>query len=134
MLIGSFMAQKNDKEDYPESVSYVSSEIIDLPSHTRHRNGTNDYSTESTSVITIVDRVGIRHEGIWEQNWSTLSTGVFSRQVDGVQQLKIEHDVFPVRVLYRAFREYVSYDFQSHCQQSSEYYWVKYIFDEDGKK
>ena len=128
------MTQKNDKEDYPESVSYVSSEIIDLPTYTRYRNGTNDYSTESTSVIEIVDREGIRHDGIWEQNWSTLSTGAFSRQADGVQQLKIKHGVFPVRVHYCAFREYVSYAFQSHSQQSSEYYWVKYIPDDGYKK
>ena len=128
------MTQKNDKEDYPESVSYVSSEIIDLPSYTRYRNGTNDYSTESTSIIAIVDRKGVRHDGIWEQNWSSLSTGISSRQTDGVQQLKIEPGVFPVRVLYCAFMEYVSYDFQSHSRQSSEYFWVKYILDKDGEK
>ena len=128
------MTQKNGQENYRETVEYVSSEIIDLPSYTRYRSGTNDYSTESTSVITIVDRDGLRHKGIWELNWSTLSAGIFSRQTDGIQQLKIEPDVFPVRVLYHAFMEYVSYDFQSHSRQSSDYYWVKYILDEDGKK
>ena len=121
------MTDQDDREDHPEIVEHVSVEVIELQSSTRYRNGTNDYSSETRKIVLIVDREGTRHDGIWEQDWGTLSAGIATRQSAQGQQLSIKRSACPVRVLYHTFREYVSYDFQSHCQQSSEDYWVKYV-------
>jgi len=122
---------RDSRDDYPETIELVSLEVIELCSSTRYRSGTNDYSSEKIRVIAVIDCKGIRHEGIWEQDWSTLSAGITTRQDNQGQQLRIKRSVCPVRVLYQEFREYVSYDFQSHCQQSTEHYWVKYVLDQE---
>jgi len=128
------MTEQDDREDYPEIVEHVSVEVIKLHSSSHHRKGTNDYSSETRKIVAIVDREGTRHDGTWKQDWATLSAGIATRQTAQGQQLNIKRSACPVRVLYHAFSEYVSYDCQNHCQQSSKDYWIMYLSDEGDTK
>lgn len=109
-----------------ESVRYIESEVYEWEGSYYAHSGSNDYSRDVTDVFQIVDSSGVAHGASGGSSWNEVCQGVEMRS-EGLQVfMRITRSACPVRVRFRHWTEYASYDGRGHSEQSTRFYWVRY--------
>ena len=109
-----------------EHTLVVGAPFVDVETWGWHSSGTNDYKNEYTSVVSVVDRDGTEHEPRWTDEPLELFVGVETFTRDRRRCVRIHRSALPVRVLFRHYYEYVSYDDWEHNSSWTRHYWVRY--------
>ncbi|MFH2057640.1 MAG: hypothetical protein ABIJ59_01925 [Pseudomonadota bacterium] len=113
-----------DKEN--ENVKDISDYFIDITGMYYGKNGSNDYSRRGIEIDTIIDNLGNAVKKIWEDEWTQIAPGIETATVKGVRTVRIYREACPVRVRFRHYSEYVSYDYHEHNSSWEQFYWVRY--------
>lgn len=113
-------------EDYRESVQKLGSEFLEVPSRAWHNEGSNDYKNTYIDIVKIVDREGKEHDPVWGEEPVEVIPGVTTRKEDRGHLVRIARGACPLRVLFREYFEYVSYDSWEHNSSWTSYWWIRY--------
>ena len=109
-----------------EKVKIIKTESIDVTGMYHGRNGTNDYSRRGLEICTIFDNMNKEIEIVWKEEWTMIAPGILSATVNGAKTIKIHAETCPVRIQFREYDEYVSYDCSDHNSFWQRYYWIRY--------
>ncbi len=118
--------ERMSREDYRESVRRVESESVEETSLSWHHEGRNDYKNTYIDIEKIVDGDGNEYDPVWEEQPTEIFPGVVTRKKEHGTHVRIGREACPVRVLFREYFEYVSYDNWEHNSSSTTYWWVRY--------
>jgi hypothetical protein len=117
----------NDQEPVEsEEVQVVLVPFVDIETSGWHSSGTNDYKNEYTDIVSIVDRDGTEHEPRWTDEPLELFVGVEAFTRDRRRCVRIHRSALPVRVRFRHYFEYVSYDDSERNSSWTRHFWVRY--------
>jgi hypothetical protein len=92
-----------------------------------HFEGTHDYTKMGTSVVEIVDRSGRSLTPVWNRRWTGIAEGIRTRSTSRRNCLRIFVVACPVRVRFRHYSEYVSYDDYEYNRRSEDFSWIEYV-------
>ena len=116
----------DEKNEHPEEVVFLKEEFIKLTPFYHHHEGTNDYSNSRIDIHEVVDKAGQIVEPVLAETWTEVSPGIETCKMNENLHVKIYKYACPVRILFREFYEYISYDNYEHCCQHARFYWVLY--------
>ncbi len=119
--------QKEEKED----VKIIEADFIDVTGMYYGRNGSNKYTRRGIEIDTIVDSNGNKVKIVWQDEWVEVAFGIESGNVNNVRTIRIHREACPVRVRFRHYEEYVSYDYSEHNSSWKTFYWARYEHKEN---
>jgi hypothetical protein len=105
----------------------VTGEFIEVKSLFWHREGSDDYTNDSTNIIKIVDRDGQELMPIWQDNWHEVAPGIRTRHRSHTNYVRVLATACPVRILFHSVNEYVSYSDREFNSHSASDYWCRYV-------
>jgi hypothetical protein len=122
----------NDMNIPNEEIQQITGTFTEVKSYGWSRQGTNDYSHEQTDIEQIIDRNIQNVEAVWSDGWVEVSPGI-ETSIDAHQHrhVRIHRSACPVRIQFRNWYEYVSYDYAEHCSSWSREYILRFECNEN---
>jgi hypothetical protein len=109
-----------------ETIQTIHSSFLDVTGMYYGRSGSNDYSRRGIEIDAIEDSRGKALSLIWNDGMTAIGPGIESGIMDGVRTIRIHQQACPVRVRFRHYSEYVSYDWPDHNSSWQAFYWIRY--------
>ena len=109
-----------------ESVQIIDEKFVDVTGLYYGGRGSHDYSRKGIDIDTVIDSTGHEVKMVWKDQWNPVAPGIETGVVNGTRTVRIHREVCPVRVRFREYWEYVSYDYSEHNSNWETFYWLRY--------
>jgi hypothetical protein len=109
-----------------ESVKKIAEGFVDVTGMYFGRRGSNDYSNRGIDINKVIDALGNEVKLVWKDEWTPIAPGIETGRANNKRTLRIHYEACPVRVRFRHYSEYVSYDSGDHNSYWEMFFWERY--------